>query len=86
MTYFLDGLLGLFELDDLRHRLACWCHVDGGWAVPRGWEPRFAGLALREQIKFTQNRRGQSPPILFYQSLRSLSVKGQSPGVSVSLL
>ena len=54
MTYFLDGSLGFFQLDDLRHGLARWCHVDGGWgwAVPRGWEPHFAGLVLREQIKF----------------------------------
>ena len=55
MTYFLDGSLGFFQLDDLRHRLVRWCHVDGGWewAVPSRWEPRFAGLGLREQIKFT---------------------------------
>ena len=52
INYFLDGSFGLLELEDLRHR---WCHVDGGWgwAVPRGWEPRFTGLVLREQIKFT---------------------------------
>ena len=55
MTYFFDGSLGLFELDVLRHRLVRWCHVDGGWGwvVPRRWEPRFDGLVLREQIKFT---------------------------------
>ena len=33
MTYFLDGSLSPFELEDLRHRFARWCHVDGGW----GW-------------------------------------------------
>ena len=55
MTYFLNGSLGFFEFDDLRHRLVRWFHVDGGWgwAVPRGWEPRFAGLVLREQNEFT---------------------------------
>ena len=44
MIYFVDGLLGLFKLDVLGHRLVCWCLVEGGLRVGG---PKEVGASLR---------------------------------------
>ena len=50
MAYFTKGTLGLFQLNNLKHRIVSWCLEEACCVlvVLKGWEFRFVALLLCE--------------------------------------